>query len=57
MVSLELFLAVTVLLAGNLVFGGAAVGLSFHVWWTRKHGSGVLSAELRGKYYALRGWK
>lgn len=32
------------------------IGLSVHVWWCRKHGIGILSAEPRDKYYSLRGW-
>ena len=33
------------------------LGLSFHIWWCKKHGIRVLSAEPREKYYELRGWK
>ncbi|MFQ5777911.1 MAG: hypothetical protein ACE5IP_07880 [Terriglobia bacterium] len=39
------------------VIGLPALGLTFHAWWCRKHGIGILSAEPREKYYALRGWK
>ncbi|HXE89636.1 MAG TPA: hypothetical protein VNK82_01595 [Terriglobales bacterium] len=35
----------------------AAIGLSVHFWWTRKHGIHPLTAEPKEKYYALRGWK
>ena len=61
---LVLFLGITALIsrfAGEawawLWIGGMfGVGLGFHIWWTRKHGIGVLSAEPRVKYYELRGW-
>ncbi len=38
------------------IVGFPAAGVSVHVWWTRKHGIGVMSAEPKDKYYALRGW-
>jgi len=38
------------------IVGMFAIGISFHVWWTRKHGIGVFSGEPRAKYYQLRGW-
>jgi len=61
---LATFLGVTALLsayAGRVwalgwVLGSMAAGLAFHVWWTRTHGIGVLSAEPRDRYRALRGW-
>ena len=27
-----------------------------HIWWCKKHGINLLSAEPRDKYYRLRGW-
>ena len=39
------------------VVGLPALGMTFHIYWCRKHGIGILSAEPREKYYALRGWK
>jgi hypothetical protein len=38
------------------VVGMYVLGLTFHFWWTRKHGINPLSAEPKAKYYALRGW-
>jgi hypothetical protein len=42
----------------NLVFiiGMLAIGLTFHMWWTRKNGIHPLTAEPRERYYQLRGW-
>ena len=39
------------------IFGAGVLGLSFHIWWCKKHGIGVLSAEPKEKYYQLRGWE
>lgn len=39
------------------LFALPALGSSFHVWWCRKHGIGVFTAEPRDRYYELRGWK
>jgi hypothetical protein len=39
-----------------LVFMGV-LGITVHLWWTRKHNIHPLTAEPREKYYALRGWK
>lgn len=36
--------------------GMFALGMTFHFWWTLKHGIHPLTAEPRAKYYALRGW-
>ena len=38
------------------VFGMLGVGLTFHFWWTLKHGIHPLTAEPKATYYALRGW-
>ncbi len=32
------------------------VGISFHLFWCRKHGIDPLRATPRRKYYELRGW-
>jgi predicted membrane channel-forming protein YqfA (hemolysin III family) len=58
------FLGITALIAGTAgrpwsliwIIGMFAVGLTFHVWWTRKNGIDVFTAEPRERYYALRGW-
>lgn len=34
----------------------AAAGLTFHVWWCRRHGIDPVRARPRRRYYALRGW-
>lgn len=34
----------------------AAMGLTFHFWWCRKHGIDPIRATPRKKYYQLRGW-
>ncbi len=39
------------------VVGMFSIGMTFHVWWTIKHGINPWTAEPREKYYALRGWK
>jgi len=39
------------------IFGGGIAGLTFHIWWCKKNGIGIVSAEPREKYYQLRGWK
>lgn len=36
--------------------GVPLVGLTFHLWWCRKHGIDPLTAEPRERYYQLRGW-
>lgn len=38
------------------VLGWPALGASFHVWWCRRHGINLLTAEPKDKYYELRGW-
>jgi hypothetical protein len=38
------------------MFGLPAFGTAFHVWWCRKHGINILTAEPRDKYFKLRGW-
>ncbi|HEX6372282.1 MAG TPA: hypothetical protein VF006_25410 [Longimicrobium sp.] len=38
------------------VFGGMALGLSVHGWWTRKHGIAFFDPEPWDRYRALRGW-
>jgi hypothetical protein len=37
--------------------GMFALGGTFHLWWTLRHGIHPLTAEPRAKYYALRGWE
>lgn len=32
-------------------------GLSFHFYWTRKHGIRFWRPDPKEKYYRLRGWK
>lgn len=32
------------------------VGITFHMWWTRKNGIHPIKATPRKTYYALRGW-
>ncbi|MFQ5695946.1 MAG: hypothetical protein ACE5HB_08150 [Terriglobia bacterium] len=39
------------------LLGMAGIGLTFHLWWCRKHGIHPLRAEPRAKYHALRGWR
>ena len=34
----------------------AAAGLTFHVYWCRRHGIHPLRATPRRRYYELRGW-
>ena len=36
--------------------GLAVLGLSFHLWWCRRHGIHPILATPRRKYYELRGW-
>lgn len=38
------------------ILGMLAVGLTFHAWWTRKHGISFLRPEPKERYYRLRGW-
>ena len=38
------------------VFGSMGLGITFHFWWTIKHGIHPVTAEPKAKYYALRGW-
>lgn len=38
------------------VFGGMALGVGVHAWWTRKNGIGFLDPEPWDRYRALRGW-
>ena len=64
LLKLAIVTGVTVLLSTTVgrpwvfvwIFAVPAIGTSVHVWWTRKHGIGVMSAEPKEKYYALRGW-
>lgn len=32
------------------------LGVTFHVWWCRKHGIDPANATPRKRYYELRGW-
>jgi len=65
LLKLALFLVITALISHNAgrpwslvwIIGMFAIGISFHVWWTKTHGIGVFSPEPREKYYQLRGWK
>jgi hypothetical protein len=58
------FFAITALLstyAGRTaalawVFGGMALGLGVHAWWTRKHQIAFWNPEPWDRYRALRGW-
>ena len=60
-----MYLGVTALLSWTVgrpwsliwVLGFLILGMTYHVWWCRKYGIGVLSGEPRDKYYELRGWK
>ena len=36
--------------------GLAALGISVHIWWCRRHGIHPIQATPRRKYYELRGW-
>jgi len=64
LLKLVLFLSVTALLSQTVsrvaallwIFGAGVLGLSFHIWWCKRHGIGIISAEPRAKYYQLRGW-
>jgi hypothetical protein len=38
------------------VFGGTALGLGAHGWWTRRNGIGFWTPEPWDRYRALRGW-
>ena len=38
------------------VFGGLALGVGLHAWWTRRHGIGFWDPEPWDRYRALRGW-
>ena len=38
------------------VFGGMALGLGVHAWWTRKHDIAFWNPEPWDRYRALRGW-
>jgi hypothetical protein len=38
------------------VFGGMALGVGVHAWWTRRHGIGFWAPEPWDRYRALRGW-
>ena len=59
-----LFFAITALLSHYVgrtaalawVFGGMALGLSIHAWWTRKHDIAFWNPEPWDRYRALRGW-
>ena len=62
---LTILLALTALVSWGLerpwsliwIVGVFGIGTGFHVWWCRKHGIGIFSAEPREKYYQLRGWQ
>jgi hypothetical protein len=38
-------------------FGILIAGVTFHGWWTHRHGIEFFRPEPREKYYQLRGWK
>lgn len=39
------------------IVGMFVAGLSFHFYWTRKHGISFWRPDPKEKYYRLRGWK
>ena len=59
-----LFLGVTALFSWKLgrrwalgfVFGWLTLAISFHGWWTWRHGINFFKPEPRDRYYQLRGW-
>ena len=65
LLKLGIFVGTTAILSGTAgrfwalvwAIGFPLLGLSFHIWWCKKHGIRVLSAEPSDKYYQLRGWK
>lgn len=62
---LVMYLGVTALLSWTVgrpwsliwVLGFPVLGMTYHVWWCRKHGIGVLSGEPKDRFYELRDWK